>query len=279
MSATLDTNDTTETAYQAIRGFRKDMESLPSNNGMKIEARYETRFFKTCLLTWAGCGCILFPLKNYVADIWTFALGLWITCLYCLLLWVNEKQELGKMLEHEYQTAKYTILHSQSPDAIPALLELMETEDNRAYVTQAMICLLPALDSQHVNVIGARQYHVLYDLVRHSYVLELRLAIVHAFGKIGNRETLRVLDTIAKEPDLPQQLMETIQQCRNTITEREQQTQSQQMLLRASENIRQPETLLRAAQPVPQTLSDNLLRANYSDMDVKQVQQQSRKER
>ena len=276
MSTATDTNEAMESAYQAICAFRSSIKSRE----VKIKQVVASDTVAAGWLTLFICGGSIMVCMTHLLLGWFLIFILLMACLLSVMVfWANKEHKFGKMLEHEYQSAKYTVLHSHNPDAIPALLELMQTEDNKAYVTQALIRLLPELDSQHVNVIGARQYRVLYDLLRHSYVLELRITIVNALGKIGNQDTLRVLDTIAKEPELLQPLMEAIQQCRNTITEREQQAQSQQMLLRASENIRPPETLLRAAQPVSQTLSDNLLRPNYSDRDVEQVQQQGRKER
>lgn len=283
MSVTPDTNETTGAAYRTIRIFHKQCEWNDLNKGRKAEPRVVSSFHTLCVLAWVLFACI--PLAYYtkrpLPDLIWCALFciLWMVWLIGLFAWDFKLRIAWGTLQKEYQSAKYMVLHSHSPDVIPALLELMETEDNKAYVTQALIRLLPSLDSQNVNLIGARQYRVLYDLLLHFYVLELRITIVHTLGKIGNQDTFPILNTVSQEPDLPEVLQEAIQQCRAEITEREQQAQSQQMLLRASENIQPPETLLRAAQPVSQTLSDNLLRANYSDMDVKQIQQQGRKER
>ena len=168
------------------------------------------------------------------------------------------------MLEHEYQTAKYTILHSQNLNAIPALLELILTEDNEAYVTQALLRLLPNVSREQAAIFGMRQHRILYDMLQHSYALELRLAIVDALGKIGTHDVLHVLHPVLLQLNLPVELTTAIEQCRATIIEREQQAHNQQTLLRASGNIQKPETLLRASQPVAQVLPDDLLRPHIS---------------
>ncbi len=160
--------------------------------------------------------------------------------------------------------------------AIGPLLEMRNTfltPAQQKVIFHALIRLLPQMKASDVNLLSPKQYESLYSTLKSgggdsaplAYLTEFRLAILKALEQVGDERAIPAVQRVANTPAfLPtaKRLREAAERCLPLLQSNHQTIEATKTLLRASSAEQaSPETLLRAAEFMPDAAPGELLRA------------------
>jgi hypothetical protein len=164
------------------------------------------------------------------------------------------------------QVIKPMLDHLNGVSAVPVMADFLfdKGETAHALARAVLIRQLPRLEPGQAALLADSQQHRLNDILRGNDV-ELIIAILQAYAQVGDASTLEPVGILARSAE-NFRVREAANLCLPPLRarivaeeERKQQIRLGKMLLRPSAPA-EPNTLLRAATPTPETASEQLLR-------------------